>query len=654
MKKPYIGILVSVLVFAIFSGIPGAAGPGSAASPRDTLFSSPQVTLKADIKAFPFPLTRIRLLAGPFRDAQELNRRYLLSLDEDRLLHCFLLTAGRPSSTSPYGGWEELEKAHNDELRGHSLGHYLSACALMYAATGDPGLKAKADAIVAELGECQDALGDRGYLSAFPEEHFDRVESMRKVWAPYYTIHKIIAGLLDWHEYGRNARSLEIAEKMAGWIKLRTDRSDERHMQRVLESTEQGGMVEVLANLYSLTGKPEHLTLARRFEEQRNLIPLLNHQDQLKGKHVNSFIPQIIGTARVYELTGERGLHTIASFFWNQVTRARIFATGGMSNHERWGNDPYVLAPELGTNNNESCCTYNMLKLSRQLFCWGASPEVADYYERALLNGMLSTQNPVDGMTMYHQAMRSGFYKTYQSPENSFWCCTGSGMESHAKYGDSIYFHDDAGLYVNLFIASELDWREKGVKVRQETRFPEEQGTTLLISTQKPTEFALRIRIPSWVAPGGGIRLNGRRIEAFAGPGSYLILKRVWKTGDRIEVSLPMSLRLERLPDDPQTAAVFFGPTLLAGELGREGLTEEMVVNQYAPTGDPVAVPTFSVAHDDPNTWIEPSGSGPLSFRTVGVGRPHDVTLIPFYRLYDQRYAVYWKIEPRVSSPETQ
>lgn len=636
------GALAAVILLTVN---PGPAQSAKDRSLKDTMFTSARVPLKAEIRAYPFSLERVRLLAGPFKDAQELDRQYLLSLDEDRLLHCFKLTAGLPSDAKPYGGWEELGKAHNDELRGHSLGHYLSACAFMVASTGDKTLKDKADKIITELAACQQALDSDGYLSAFPEEHFDRVESMRKVWAPYYVIHKILAGLLDWYEYGHNPQALEIAEKMADWIKMRTDRSSERHMQLVLEHTEQGGMVEVFANLYSLTGNPDHLALARRFEEKPNLIPLSQHKDQIGGMHVNSFIPQIIGTARVYELTGDYTLHQIASYFWKQVTRARTYATGGMSDHERWAGDPYVLASEMGTNNNETCCTYNMLKLTRHLFSWDPAPALAEYYERALLNGILSTQNPEDGMMMYHQAMLPGLYKTYMAPYDSFWCCTGSGMENHGKYGDSIYFHNDDTLFVNLFIASELDWREKGIKIRQETGFPEEEGTALIINAEEPAEFSLRIRVPEWIAPGGSVRLNGRTLESFSSPGSYLEIKRVWKTGDKVDVSLPMDLRLERLPDDPGMAAIFYGPTLLAGELGREGLTEDKIVNQYAPTGDPVLAPVFKGEDADPKTWIEPTGGKPLTFRTAGAGDPTDVTLIPFYKLYDQRYALYWRIE---------
>jgi len=609
-------------------------------TPNDTLFSSALVKPEAVVRAFSFSLKQVRLLPGPFKDAMERDLNYLLSLEPDRFLHTFRQNASLPSSADPYGGWEKPD----GELRGHSTGHYISACALMYASTGNTDLKAKADYLVAELAKCQRALGPIGYLSAFPEEFFDRVFSVRRVWAPFYTLHKIMAGLLDMYEYCGNRQALEIAEKMAGWVKTRTDLSDDRHMEIVLNHTEQGGINEMLVNLYSLTGKSEYLKLARRFDEKALIIPLSQSRDELKGKHINSFIPNIIGTAREYEMTGDTALYNIAKFFWTQVTSARTYVTGGMGNHERWRTDPYVMATDLGTNNNESCCTYNMLKLTRHLFNWDADPCVADYYERALLNGILSTQNPKDGMMMYHTAMMSGMYKTFMTPENSFWCCTGTGMENHAKYGDSIYFHDSDGLYVNLYIASELNWPEKGLLLRQETNFPKEQGTTLIFSVEKPVDLELRIRIPSWIANGGYIKLNGKSIETFATPSSYVIMKRKWRTGDKIELSLPMDFHLERLPDNPEIAAILFGPVVMASPLGSEGMTEEAVYNQYAPKGDPVPVPELKVQDIDPNTWIDQVDAKQMIFKTAGVGNPNDILLIPFYELFDERYAVYWRV----------
>ena len=642
MKFPLRTVSLAVsLILAVSAG--GQNQQPAAPTPTDALFRAAKVASPLALADAPFALSQVRLLAGPFKEAMDRDLKYMLSLDNDRLLHSFRLTAGLPSIAKPYGGWEKPD----GELRGHTMGHYLSACAFMYASTGDMRIKARADGLVAELAKCQQALGPRGYLSAFPEEFFDRVEATRAVWAPYYTIHKIMAGLVDWYENGGNAQSLEIAEKMAAWVKLRTDKSDPRHMERVLNNTEQGGMCEVLTNLYSLTGKAEYLKLARRFDEQHYIIPLSQYKDVLKGEHVNSFIPNIIGAAREYEMTGDVGLYNIASFFWRQVTGARSYATGGTSNGEGWQQDPYVMASELGADSHESCCTYNMLKLTRHLFNWEAKAGLADYYERALFNGILSTQNPADGMMMYYVPMMPGMYKTFMTPEDSFWCCTGTGMENHAKYGDSIYFHGTDTLYVNLFIASELSWPEKGLTVRQDTKFPEEQGTKITITAARPVELALNLRIPGWIAAGGCVKLNGKRLEAFAAPLSYLTLRRTWKTGDTIELALPMDLHLDRLPDDPKIAAILYGPIVLAGRLGTEGLAGAKTSGAYGPEGPeggPVAVPKFRAPGNDLNAWIKPVAGQALTFQTAGAGQPKDVTLIPFYKLFGERYSIYWTI----------
>jgi DUF1680 family protein len=605
-------------------------------------FFTDEIEPVVEVKAKPFNLKQVRLLDGPFKDAMERDADYLKELESERLLHNFMANAGLPASAEPLGGWEKPDV----ELRGHTVGHFLSACAWMYASTGDEELKAKADRIVAELAKCQEALGPSGYLSAFPEEFIDRVEATERVWAPYYTLHKILAGLLDMYIHCGNTQALDIAEKMAAWVKIRTDRLDEEHMQRMLDKTEQGGMNDVLSHLYAATGKPEYLKLARRFDQKSYTEPLSNYQDELKGLHVNSFIPNMIGTAREYELTGDPVLRRIATFFWGQVTLARSYATGGTSNDEAWRTMPYKMASELGPFSHESCCTYNMLKLTRHLFSWSADPCYADYYERALFNGILATQNPEDGMMMYYVPMASGLFKTFMTPRNSFWCCTGTGMENHAKYGGSIYFHDDDSLYVNLFLASELTWEEKGLQIRQETNFPEQEGTSLIIKVNKSAELTIHIRIPYWVGQEGYVEINGLKLETFSSPGSFLTIRRKWKNGDRIDVILPMHLHLCSMPDDPNLAAIMYGPLVLAGQLGAVELPREEIYGKYGPTVDPVAVPFLSPLSDNLGAWVKPADGEPLTFRTEGAGRPKDVTLVPFYKLFGQRYAIYWQFQP--------
>ncbi|NWG13610.1 MAG: glycoside hydrolase family 127 protein [Acidobacteria bacterium] len=471
----------------------------------------------------------------------------------------------------------------------------------------------------------------------------DRVETGRKVWAPWYTLHKVYAGLIDMYTLCGNEQALKIALGMARWARQRTDRLDEAQMQKML-GVEHGGINDALRNLYAVTGDPELLALARRFDHKAVLDPLAAHEDRLKGLHVNTQIPKVIGAARAYELTGESCFHDAATYFWNQVTAARCYAAGGTSNDEHWRTEPYRMASELGRESHETCCTYNMLRLTRHLFTWNPEARYADYYERALFNGILATQDPANGMMMYYVPMASGFYKTFMTPEDSFWCCTGTGMENHAKYGDSIYFHDESGLFVNLFIASELDWIERGIRIRQETSFPEEANTKLIVRTGRPAEFALKVRIPSWVAPGGKAVLNGKPLEAFSSPGSHLVLKRTWRDGDTLLIDLPMKLYLERLPDDADTAAILYGPLVLAGDLGSERLTADKVLGPMGPSGEAVAVPRLAGDRRQLDSWIKQVPGKILTFRTVGAGRPDDVTLVPFYKLFGCRYAIYWEL----------
>lgn len=595
--------------------------------------------------ARPFDLARVRLLPGPFFDAMTVNRRFLMAQDPDRLLHTFRLTAGLPTTAEPLGGWE----APVNELRGHYTGHYLSACALHWAATGDAEVKARGDLVVGELAKCQDALGS-GYLSAFPEEFFDRLRDGRPVWAPFYTIHKIMAGLLDMHQLAGSAQALAMLRRKATWVGRWTQPMGDGHMARVLER-EYGGMNEVLYNLAALTeqGRRGLMDSAHKFDHERIFGPLAAGRDELKGLHANTTIPKIIGAARRYELSGEPRYRGIAEYFWREVTAHRSYATGGTSNGEGWDNEPGMIAAELSGYTQEDCVTYNMLKLTRHVFGWTADPAAADYYERALFNGILGVQHPDDGNKLYYVALQSGFWKLFGTPTQDYWCCTGSMSEAFAKLGDSIYFHDDDGVWVNLFVASELDWQAKGVRLTQATRFPEDSSTTLTVRAPSPTRFALRVRVPSWAGRGAGARLNGRPLEGFASPGSYFVVDRTWRDGDRLEVTLPMRLHAAPAPDDPAVQAIMYGPLVLVGKLGTEGLTPATLRAPPTPPRQvpgyglrPIEVPAFRAASDDPATWIQRVPDRPLEFRTTGQER--DVTLVPFYTLFDERYGLYWRV----------
>ncbi|HTO87763.1 MAG TPA: beta-L-arabinofuranosidase domain-containing protein [Thermoanaerobaculia bacterium] len=590
----------------------------------------------------PFPLAQVRLGPGPFREARERNSEYLRSLPQDRLLHTFRVNAGLPSSAEPLGGWEKPDC----ELRGHFVGgHYLSACALTYAATGDEAFRSKANAMVEELAKCQKALGS-GYLSAFPEELFDRLRNGVKVWAPFYTYDKILRGHLDVYLYCGNAQALATAEAMAAWVRNYTKGLSDAHMDRIL-TVEYGGMNAVLYDLSDVTGKEEYRDLAHRFDQKAFFDPLAARRDELTGLHANTQFPKVIGAARRYELTGEQRYRDIAEYFWREVTGLRCYATGGTSNGERWETPPGVLSTALSSSSAECCCAYNMLKLTRHLFAWTADPRAADYFERTYWNHRLGTQNPEDGTLMYYYPLASGYWKFYGSPLSAFWCCTGTGAEEFAKAGDSIYFHDDAGIFVNLFIPSEVRWAEKGLRLVQETRFPDEVRTTLRIEAERPVEMTLRLRVPWWATRGGTVKLNGAALPVFASPSSYLTLTRTWKAGDRVELELPMSLAVDPTPDDSSVQAVMYGPLVLAGRLGREGLTRTMTYGEYdcELKGDPIHAPEITADPKNAASWVEAVSSRGLAFRTKGQARNLD--LVPLDRLFGERYAVYWRVRER-------
>ena len=586
-----------------------------------------KVPAKVAIKAHPFDLRDVRLLDGPFRKAMELDRRYVLSLDPARLLHTFRLNAGLPSTAEPFGGWEEPKC----ELRGHFAGHYLSACALLFASTGDEKVKEKGRQVVAGLKECQDRLKS-GYLSAYPEEFMDRVEAQQRVWAPWYTLHKILAGLLDMYVHCDDQEALEVAKRFGDWVKARTDRLDDDRMQKML-GNEHGGMNEALANLYSLTGEEKYLKLALRFNHQAVIGPASKREDRLTGLHANTQIPKFVGTAREYELTGDESLRTASQFFWDTVVNERSYVIGGHSDGEAFS-PKESLSKALGPSTTETCNTYNMLKLTRHLIAWEPKAEYADYYERALYNHILSSQDPETGMMCYYVPLRSGSRKNYNSPTNDFWCCTGTGVENHAKYGGSIYFHDGANaLYVNLFIPSELDWKSQGVKLRQETKYPDEASTKLTFNCQKPVDLALNIRHPYWAVNGIRISVDGEALAAPSKPSSWVAIHRIWKTGDVVEVSMPMTLRTEAFRDNPHRFAYLNGPLVLAAEIDSKFPNPSLVTgeNSFLAALQPVA--------GKPSRF---TGS-PDVFHVPGRAEGVPVALEPFYQVHgDRRYVVYW------------
>ena len=585
-----------------------------------------------------FALRDVTLEAGPLQQARDWNRAYMLRLPNDRLLHNFRITAGLPSSAKPLGGWEDPKC----ELRGHFVGHYLSACALLCAATGDTAIKAKADELVAGIAECQAKLNQNGYVSAFPAELFDRLDRRTNVWAPYYTLHKIMAGLLDMKTHAGNDQALEILVELAGWVDAWTAAKTEEHMQDIL-NTEYGGMNEVLYNLAAVTGDDRWARTGDRFTKKVFFTPLAMRRDELKGQHMNTHVPQVIGAARRYELSSDYRFADVARFFFETVSESRTYATGGSSNNEHWLTSPNRLAVEMhiSSHHQECCCAYNMMKLARHLYGWSADSGLIDSYERNLVNHRLGAIEPETGHTTYFLSLAPGAWKTTCTEDATFWCCTGTGVEEFAKLNDTIYAHDDDSLFVNLYFASTVNWKERGVRLKQVTTFPESERTELTIEKTPAKAWTLRLRIPAWTTAENSVAINGKRLEAAGTPGSYLTITRTWKAGDRVELTTPMRLTAEPLADDRMQQAFLYGPLVLAGQFPRSGLAEDLEHHQgpeiqEAPAVD---VPPLKSSGADPATWIKPVPGEALTFRIID----QELTLKPLNQSW-QRFAAYWTV----------
>lgn len=516
----------------------------------------------APMKVKSFDLKDVRLLPSRFRENMMRDSVWMASIEVDRLLHSFRTNAGVFAgreggymTVKKLGGWESLDC----ELRGHTTGHLLSAYGLMYAATGSEQFKQKGDSLVNGAAEVQTALGN-GYLSAYPEELINRNIRGTSVWAPWYTLHKLFSGLIDQYLYSDNQKALEVVVRMADWAYHKLKPLDETTRQKMIRN-EFGGVNESFYNLYAITGDERHRWLAQFFYHNEVIDPLKELRDDLGTKHTNTFIPKVIAEARNYELTEDENSRKLSDFFWHTMIDHHTFAPGCSSDKEHYF-DPARFSKHVSGYTGETCCTYNMLKLSRHLFCWTADAAIADYYERALYNHILGQQDPQTGMVTYFLPLLSGSHKVYSTKENSFWCCVGSGFENHAKYGEAIYYHNDKGIYVNLFIPSVVNWREKGLTLRQETDFPAEETTVLTIRAQNPVETTVYLRYPSW-SKGVKVFVNGKKIAVKQKPGSYIAITRLWKDGDRITADYPMCLRVETTPDNPQKGALVYGPIVL-------------------------------------------------------------------------------------------
>lgn len=605
-----------------------------------------------------FPLDRVRLHDGPFLDAQTTDLHYLLALDPERLLAPFRREAGLPVPVPSYGNWE------SSGLDGHMGGHYLSALALMYASTGDAEVKQRLDHVVAELKRCQDALGT-GYIGGVPDgaKAWAQVAagdlkvdnfSVNGRWVPWYNLHKLFAGLRDAWVHAGNADAKAMLVRLSDWALRLTTPLTDAQMQDMLRA-EHGGMNEVLADVAEMTGDLRYLALARRFSHQALLQPLAAGEDRLTGLHANTQIPKVIGFARIAQVAGEDEGRRAAEFFWQTVTGKRTVAIGGNSVKEHFhpADDFRPMLDEV--EGPETCNSYNMLKLTALLQREQpaqAMGRYADFYERTLYNHILASQHPGDGGFVYFTPMRPQHYRVYSQVDQGMWCCVGSGLESQARHGEFIYAHDGDALYVNLFIASTLDWRERGVHVTQSTRFPDEARTRLTVDDAG--EFALKIRYPGWVAPGAlKLRLNGRPVAVKARPDAYIELRRRWAAGDHVDVELPMRTTLEPMPGLKKFVAVLHGPIVLAAKTPQPGEALNFRADGsrmgHVPQGavcPQEAAPVFVSDRADFVRRFRPVPGQPLTFTAPGLIQgakgTENLQLIPFFRLHDSRYMVYW------------
>ncbi len=583
-----------------------------------------------DVQAYAFNLKDIRLLDGsPFKNAMDKDAAYLLTIEPDRLLHRFYQNAGLPTKGDIYGGWE------SEGLSGHTLGHYLSACAMLYASTGDARFKEKADYIVQELDRCQKAR-KTGYVGGIPKEDsiFWKLQhgiiktagfDMNGGWSPWYTVHKVMAGLTDAYLFCDNKQALTVVTGIADWSEnILKDLTDAQLEE--MRKCEYGGMNDILVHIYELTGNRKYLDLSYKFHDHFVLDRLAKREDAMQGKHSNTNVPKAIGCARRYELTGTESDKTIASFFWETIAKHYTYVIGGNSNYEYLA-EPDKLNDKLSDNTCETCNTYNMLKLTRFLFSWQPSPELSDYYERALYNHILASQNPNDGMMCYFVPLRMGTQKDFSKPFSTFTCCVGSGMENHSKYTEGIYYEGkDGSLMVNLFIPSELNWKSKNAIIRQESSFPESNKIVFTVSPKSTARFVMKIRQPKW-AGATSLTVNGADAKATLAAG-YWSIDRNWKKGDKVEVTMPMQVYTESMPDNPNRIAFLYGPLVMAGQLGKE-------------MPDPNFGTTVLLTDNrNVTAWVKPTGE-PLTFSTL-VAKPNDVKLVPFYKTVDQYYNVYW------------
>lgn len=603
-----------------------------------------------------FPLRDVKLSESIFNKAMQADKKYIMSMEPDRLLAPYLKEAGLQPKAENYPNWE------NTGLDGHIGGHYISALSLMYASTGDPKIKQRLEYMIDELERCQ-ASSANGYISGVPggkkiwkeiSEGNIRASSfgLNDRWVPLYNIHKIYAGLRDAYWYAGSEKAKKMLIKLTDWMANEVSALSDDQIQDMLRS-EHGGLNEVFADVYDITKDKKYLKLAHRFSHQAILNPLLLGEDKLTGIHANTQIPKVIGYKRIADLENNEQWNNAADFFWHNVTEKRSSVIGGNSVSEHFNpvNDFSSMIKSI--EGPETCNTYNMLKLTKALFATLPKSYYMDYYEKALYNHILSTENHDKGGFVYFTPMRPGHYRVYSQPQTSFWCCVGSGLENHAKYGEMIYAHSDNDLYVNLFIPSTLKWAEKKILIRQENNFPEIPSTKFIVDLVGKGNFNLKLRSPEWANPSEvNITINGKKQNVQPDGNGYFTLTRKWKKGDVIEMNLPMHLSAEQLPDKSDYYAFKYGPVVLAATYGSEnqqGLLADDSRGGHIAHGPQIPlndIPVILGNGGEVINHVKAVNDKNLTFSLTGLYPKEKFDkgfqLIPFYKIQEERYILYW------------
>ena len=600
-----------------------------------------------------FPIGQVKLLNGPLKHAKDLNIQTLLKYDCDRLMAPFRKEAGLQPKAKPYPNWDGLD--------GHVGGHYLSAMA-MNAELGSEECRSRMEYILNELTECVEANNrlhpewGKGYMGGVPNseniwKNFKKGDFriFNGAWVPFYNVHKMYAGLRDAWLYCGSEKAKTLFLQFCDWAIDLTSGLTDQQMEQVL-NMEHGGMNEVLADAYAMTHEQKYLDCAKRFSHKRILNPLSQHQDRLDNLHANTQVPKVVGFERIAELDGNETYHTASEFFWNIVTGERSLAFGGNSRREHFPAKDACMDFINDIDGPESCNTNNMLKLTEELHRRNPDAKYADFYELATFNHILSTQHPEHGGYVYFTPARPRHYRNYSAPNEAMWCCVGTGMENHGKYGQFIYTHVNDALFVNLFVASELNWEEKGITLRQNTEFPYSESSRITITNGKG-QFPVMLRYPSWVKPGEfKVSVNGKAVNIITGPSSYVCIDRKWKKGDVIDISFPMHNSVSYLPNEPQYIALMHGPILLGMKTGTEDLAhliaDDSRFGQYAGGAKLPVNEAPILINDDIESiasQLTPIEGKPLHFKlnTKTVNKI-DNELQPFFEIHDSRYMMYW------------